>query len=140
MFGLCPEAWLPPLKDEVNEFWGQTPRHILQVLGTEVARAIHPDVWVRAWERRVEIMNMHQDRPLDVVADDLRFDNEAAAVRRLGGLVVQIERNGYEAPTDAHASEAGLSLLPDKLLILPTGASAPWFTMWLLRKEGLLGG
>ena len=39
-----------------------------------------------------------------MIADDVRFANEAAAVRALGGIVVRLERPGIESWT-SHASE-----------------------------------
>lgn len=63
---------------------GVTVRHMLQTLGTEWGRAcLHPDVWVRCWEAQA-------DRYELVVADDVRFPNEAAAIRRRGGVVWQV--------------------------------------------------
>lgn len=44
-----------------------------------------------------------------IVADDVRFAEEAAAIRALGGLVVRIERPGagLDGAAAAHPSEAG---------------------------------
>ena len=51
----------------------------------------------------------------DIVTDDLRFPNEEAAVRALGGLVVKIYRPGFHG--SAHISESGIDLIrPDLLL------------------------
>ena len=92
------------LKEEPDPFLrGRTPRHAMQTLGTEWGRnLIAPDIWTSAWEQRVHAM---ASRGLDVVVDDCRFANEAASVRRLGGMVVRID--GRAAPTNKkHASEA----------------------------------
>lgn len=87
---------------------GATPRHAMQTIGTEWGRMlIHPDLWVRAWERRASTGGL-------VVADDCRFLNEAAAVRRLGGAVIQIFRTGQEA--NAHASEHQ-GIKPDHIIV-----------------------
>ena len=81
---------------------GRTPRHAMQTLGTEWGReCISPDLWVSAWRHQV---GAFLSRGCDVVADDCRFENEADAVRDLGGKVVQIlGRDRGLAP--AHASE-----------------------------------
>lgn len=77
------------LKEEPDPFLhGRTPRHAMQTLGTEWGRnLISTELWVRAWEHRVTMLGA---AGADVVVDDCRFPNEAAAVRRLGGRVVQI--------------------------------------------------
>lgn len=76
---------------------GRTPRQAMQTLGTEWGRdLIHPDLWVNAWRKRAQ-----QQRR--VVADDVRFPNEAIAILDLGGMLVRITRSGLARA--AHASE-----------------------------------
>jgi hypothetical protein len=76
-----------------------TGRHLLRTLGTEWGRTcIHPDVWVQIWEQSING---------SVITDDLRFPNEAAAIRRLGGEIWCIHRPGV-SDISGHASEAGL--------------------------------
>lgn len=81
---------------------GLTARRALQHLGTEFGRAMHPDVWIRYALSRAA----RHDR---VVIPDVRFENEAAAVRAVGGRVVRIVRPGAGLDGDAatHASESG---------------------------------
>lgn len=75
---------------------GQTPRHAMQTLGTEWGRGlISPDLWISAW--RATLPEGH------VVVDDIRFANEADAVRAAGGIVVRIDRPGLSA--SEHESE-----------------------------------
>jgi hypothetical protein len=51
---------------------GVTPRHLMITLGTEWGRdLVHADIWVRLWAARAECLP-------NVVADDVRFDNEVA--------------------------------------------------------------
>lgn len=140
MFALSDEQFEYPAKNEVLPEWGLTPRQILQRLGTEVGRSIHPEVWIRAWERRVAEATLRHDSaaywggsmPGHVVVDDMRFDNEAAAVRRLGGQVIRVHRAYYDGPpVDQHASEHGLSLSPDRHVYVPD-SSAPFYQEWLV--------
>jgi hypothetical protein len=82
---------------------GRTPRQAMQWLGTEWGRdMIAPDLWTRAWEHAVA------GKPR-VVADDVRFPNEVAAIRRLGGRVIRIVAAGDEVSSGAagHISERG---------------------------------
>lgn len=100
-FGLADQQMTDrDLKEQVLAEWGMSPRRILQLLGTEVGRAIHPDVWVRACMRSVTACGA------DVITiTDCRFDNEVEAVRRAGGHTIFIDRPGLSTD-DPHPSEA----------------------------------
>lgn len=78
-----------------------TTRHLLQTLGTEWGRdCISRDLWTGIWA------NQAQQRA-KVVVDDMRFVNEVAAVRKLGGQIWEIQRPGFK-PDKSHRSEGGL--------------------------------
>ena len=81
---------------------GRTPRFAMQTLGTEWGRALAPSLWIEAWTASLAGLER-------VVADDVRFDNEAAAVRALGGTIVEVRRPGLARLPGAHASEAGVA-------------------------------
>lgn len=84
---------------------GVTPRQMMQTIGTEWGRqTIHPELWVRSLQLRVEPLVATGQR---IVISDIRFDNEAQAIRAIGGRVVRVERPGPNA--DRHVSEAGVS-------------------------------
>lgn len=88
-----------------------TPRVFLQRLGTEWGRQrLHPELWVEAWKNAtLESASDHCGDML-VVADDCRFENEAAAIRAMGGKVVRIERPGAGSASGfSHASEKGVA-------------------------------
>lgn len=81
-----------------------TPRHLLQTLGTEWGRGLqHPDIWVAIWMSRARCCT-------GVIADDVRFNSEALAIRALGGQIWAITRPGHSIPQHvlSHASEAGI--------------------------------
>jgi hypothetical protein len=80
---------------------GKTPRHAMQTIGTEWGRdLIGEDVWVNAWKHAVSKL----PETANVVVDDVRFANEAQAIRDMGGIVVLVERG--ITSTGNHASEA----------------------------------
>lgn len=104
----------PVLKETPIPFLGnQTARRLLQTLGTEWGRnAVHPDFWVDIAAAKVERALGNETRGLDkttvkVVFDDCRFVNEAAMVRRYGGVVVRIVRPdaAKSVEIDGHTSE-----------------------------------
>lgn len=76
-------------------------RRLLQVLGTEVGREMFgQDFWVEQAMKDVD----YEDK---VVFTDVRFPNEAWAIRDMGGEVWRINREGVVA-VNAHASENSL--------------------------------
>ena len=108
-----------------DELLGATGRHAMRTLGTEWGRRlVHPDLWVAAWRRRLA----ETEEPV-VIIDDVRFANEAQAIREEGGVVVQLVRPLATTPLDAalaaadpHPSEAGLGRdLVDMVLYLRDG-------------------
>jgi hypothetical protein len=89
---------------ELGEEWdGLTPRKILQLLGTEAGREIiHPNIWVNS---------LFADYTTDSnwIITDVRFPNEAQAIKDRGGIVIRVERPGGESHCGgAHASETAL--------------------------------
>jgi hypothetical protein len=90
---------------------GKSPRHLLQTLGTEWGRqTVSPDLWVTMTMRHID----HLARGLDdiaVVITDVRFANEAEAIRQRGGVIWEVRRPGascLDAAAAGHSSEGGL--------------------------------
>lgn len=83
----------------------RSPRQILQWWG-DYRRAQDPDYFVKLM------------RPEgDTVITDVRFPNEAALIRQLGGQLWQIRRPGYEAGGTGHASDTdGSEFRPEVVL------------------------
>ena len=100
------EEPIPHFPDNINV------RSMLQSLGTEWGREkIYPNIWVDLAFKAAE---PHFNKR-NIVFDDIRFPNEAWAIRRWGHSyeilteVVHISRKGYEPDeNDHHVSEAGL--------------------------------
>lgn len=89
-------------------------RGLLQRVGTEGGRQILGErVWVDEWERRVTRLAPNAR----VIATDVRFPNEAAAIRERGGVIVKID-NPRLADDDNHASEQSMtSIHPDAVVV-----------------------
>lgn len=98
------------LQDVINHFgwgnykstvWGPEIRELMQRLGTDVARKQWgEDFWVKA------AMNKATQYP-NVVFTDVRFKNEADAIRELGGEVWRVRRPGI-FPANNHVSETDM--------------------------------
>ncbi len=89
---------------------GKTPRQFQQMLGTEFGRnLIGPDVWLASWHDGLSESMVENFGDILVATDDCRFENEAAAIRAEGGIVVEIQRDGAgSASGGSHTSEAGV--------------------------------
>lgn len=99
VFDLTAEEVYDPLAKGVKltKYPLQTPRSIMQRVGTDLFRNEWLDVWVEAWEREAE-------KHSHVVVTDLRFLNEYNRVKRHWGTVVRIHRLGMN-DSDEHRSE-----------------------------------
>jgi hypothetical protein len=83
-------AW----REQVDPWWASrlkmpnlTPRYVLQVWGTEVARkSFHDDLWIAALENKL------RKTTDDVVISDCRFPNEIKSIRSAGGIVIRVVR------------------------------------------------
>lgn len=94
------------LQAEVNDFgWEKAKerpevRRILQALGQAVRENVGTQVWVDA-----ALDALADDQP--AVITDVRYPNEAGAVRARGGIVVRVLRLGVTAVND-HVSESAM--------------------------------
>jgi hypothetical protein len=101
------------LKEAVDPILGGlSPRIAMQRLGTDWGRnLIHPDLWTSLWQHRVRYLADQYAGNLLVVTDDVRFPNEAQAIRELGGVVIGVLGNRGSSLQDGaagHESERGL--------------------------------
>lgn len=88
---------LQEVKQQYLEWLGMTVREFLQKLGTAVRNEIDPDFWVKA------LFNAYVK---NIIIADVRFPNEAKAVKDAGGLLIRINRPGAGAGN--HISETAL--------------------------------
>jgi hypothetical protein len=72
-------------KEAIDPNVGKTRREILQHIGTEGFRAIDPDHWVKKAVASLWAGRHH-------VFADVRFPNEAAAIKKKGGVLVRLVR------------------------------------------------
>lgn len=113
MFGIPMEKLLGDIvvKSEIDPYWGISYREILQKFGTEACRkTFGGEVWEKALWRQYDYPN---SRPLGgLVIEDVRFANEAEAIKHRGGIVIEVARDSakpkrpwFQRP---HASERPL--------------------------------
>ena len=96
-------------KQEEVRGLGYSTRRMMQTLGTEWGRqSLDPEFWVRLWRNRVQSLQRGGIARL-ILADDVRFLEEAEAIRRMGGELWRIQRRDCIQLDEEHASEGGLS-------------------------------
>lgn len=103
---------------EADIAWiGASPRRLLQTLGTEWGRGtLGDDIWIKGLFRRIDKYS-EIVKAANFVVTDVRFANEAQAIRARGGRIVEIVRPrplaGVPEEARQHSSEAGI---PDELV------------------------
>lgn len=85
-----------PLSNKEGE--PMTNREFLQYFGTEVGRSIDKNLWIKAL-----MYSYGRDKESHWIIPDVRFPNEADAIRNAGGVLWKIEREGSGAGN--HISE-----------------------------------
>lgn len=137
-YNMYPSAFASPLKSALRAMGFPEPedrnakeavipgfafswRELAQTLGTEWGRARDPDLWLKLCMAKADdtINNLGHK----VVITDVRFENEAAAIRERGGQIWHITgREGQMfGATKAHASEAGVQVAKGDKVIVNSG-------------------
>lgn len=104
-------------KTDVVPWLGVSERKVMQAIGTDGARSVDPDFWVK----RFAATHAGKKR----IVTDVRFENEADYVRKHGVLIHLTGRGGLEGEEAAHVSENRLSFkLGD--LVLDNSRDLDW--------------
>jgi hypothetical protein len=103
-------------KEVLDPRWNKTPREVLQLAGTEAFRnVIDQNVWIKSLQYKIE--NQIAKTPtqqLKIVIPDVRFPNEAEAIRSMpGGLLWKVNRNTPITEFSSHVSETSLDNFTD---------------------------
>ena len=109
MFGWTSEQLADPeLKEVVDPFLGFSPRRAMQLIGTEgVRKLLGEDTWAKMLMKTINnIWSFQPDQV--IVVPDIRFEDEAAAIRDAGGVIVHVIRHVVNHIVDGHSSEAGI--------------------------------
>jgi hypothetical protein len=118
VFGLSrSEAWDVSKQDQFIDYWEMTPREMTSFL-TNKARVSFKDFDVLRSQRGVtnttrELPGYSRDI---VVIKDIRFENEAAFLRKRGGVIWHIVRDS-KIEVNSHSSEAGIVVQPADITI-----------------------
>jgi hypothetical protein len=95
--GIMP-AWVRP------EVFPDKQRTLLQWWGTEYRRAQDENYWVKRLFQRLKVLD-----PDVAIITDLRYPNEAEAIKRAGGVLVRVSRTTPpDVEVNPHPSETAL--------------------------------
>jgi hypothetical protein len=90
-------------KEKNVEGFNFTWREAAQTLGTEWGRSLDENIWVKLTMAKL-------DPNKDYVFSDVRFDNEAQAIRNAGGSnILLLGRSADLGSNSTHASEKGIT-------------------------------
>lgn len=115
------------IKDEAG-------RTLLQRLGVHYRETVNENFWIDKWVRRVRQNRNSADI---IFACDVRFPNEVAAIKALGGEVWRIVRPNNPFVGDTHISETALDDYDgwDAILVSDTLDGLLKQTMRLLKEK-----
>lgn len=105
--------------DTFEAKWGLTPREAIYLLKRH-AYEMYPDFDQRRSQRPLEALKPRGQVPADarvIIIKDIRFENEAAFLRRHNGKIWHIKRPDL-MKVKAHSSEDGIDQLPEDVLIM----------------------
>lgn len=100
-----------------------TNRKFLQLFGTEVGRAIDPNLWVKSLlaDYREAVFSAEINHIPDWIVTDVRFPNEAEAIKAEGGILIRVNRD--TSVVDDHPSETALDNYEDFDIIISNNGS-----------------
>lgn len=115
-FGLSPQV-LDEYKNKPLPVWPYvTTRELFQQVGTDMFRDKYPDIWVNFLLKSLH-EGVEWPNNFIVIVDDVRFENEAEAIKKIGGLLIKIETRLPEFPVYKHSSETELNkIIPDVVI------------------------
>ena len=115
IFGFTEEQVNGAEKEVVDTYWGETPRKVLQFVGTELFRekmqeilkkAVKGNFWIDVLKRKIK-----ESKKKTVVISDVRFQNEADfIINEMDGLLIHIKRPKIDIDTK-HTSETSVDKL-----------------------------
>jgi dephospho-CoA kinase len=137
-------------RETVDEWWathldmpGLTPRKVLQMWGTEVARkSFHDDIWILA------LMNKLKNETKNIVITDCRFRNEIETIKKMNGKIIRVVRGPepiwYEIAVSANDPlnsnrDYQISLLENEFKVHASEYSSVGFDYdYVIKNEGSL--
>mgnify|MGYP001453336395 CR=1 FL=1 len=114
LFGLSKVQVYGNKKEEEDEFWGITPRQIMQFFGTDVMQfklqELIPNLERNFFVKRFEqILKKYPNQ--NIVVADVRFQHEIDSIKKNGGIIIKIKREKSSKTYLNHISESDIDNL-----------------------------
>ncbi len=91
-------------KETELPIYGCSPRHLAQTLGTQWGRrCIDQSIWINLCLEKLKWEKLGA-----AAITDVRFENEATAIRLEGGYIIHVHRAETDTVLTEHASERGI--------------------------------
>jgi hypothetical protein len=121
LFNFTDEQLYGNKKEELDPFWNITPRQAFQYIGTDMIRnnmeglvkGVNNNFWVKCLEKR--ILDLISRGVTNIIVSDIRFENEAALIKKFNGYVIKVIRN--ISNNDNHSSEVEIDNIQEDILI-----------------------
>lgn len=138
-FGLSVESWSPQNRERRDEFWGVSSNQMIELIATFAYRDFpsfdaQRNDHLRVIQNKIADENDRFSAPAFnpenqdlIIIKDIRFENEAAYIRALGGEIWHIVRSDAEL-VKSHPSEAGIQVAPADVVIYNNGTLADYKT------------
>jgi hypothetical protein len=114
-------------------------RHVLEGMGNGLRGRVSPEVWIAIARRAVTRLKLSGQPVPGLVFDDVRFDNEAAYIKSLGGVMMQITRPGAPPPDPRLQAEGLLRDYSFDATLLNIGNKSDFFRLVTGTVADLLG-
>jgi len=101
---------------EYHDAGQMTARELLQFFGTNIMRKMYEPVWVNATINKIK-----QEGSLLSIISDIRFPDEANAIKQNGGKLIKLTRS---VSKDTHASETALNDYTDFDFVIENGGDS----------------
>ncbi|CAH6421339.1 Kinase [uncultured virus] len=113
LFNFSDEQLYGDSKELIDANWGNSPRVILQYLGTDIFRKdiqkILPNIKDNFWINKI-YHKYKFDKDTKMVISDVRFQNEVDVIHSMGGKILKIKRRSLNN-NDNHESEKYIDLI-----------------------------
>ena len=115
-----------------------SPRELAKIIGTDCVREmIGENTWIHVMAKRYQDFCASELTRLAIT--DIRFENEAAWIRKSGGAVIHVVRSGVSWDKTAHASEHGIAIRPDDCILTNTGSLEEFEAKAIALCEAIIG-
>ena len=136
LYGFDQDAFAKPLKDMLKVIGIHEPatrkekeiqldgfdfsfRKAAQTLGTEWGRTLQDDLWIKIAENKLLQAKSNKNEDVRICFSDVRFENEAAMIRKHGGFIFHIvgRETTVSKENSDHRSEFGIKFFPSDIKI-----------------------